>query len=63
YDHVFVMTGPELEGMHGMHGMDIAYVPCFFSFKSRGICYPCAVMHWFNHIGDKPDETAGMWMV
>ncbi|KAI6117974.1 hypothetical protein F5141DRAFT_593260 [Pisolithus sp. B1] len=20
-------------------------------------------MHWFNHIGDEPDETTGMWTV
>ncbi|KAI6040530.1 hypothetical protein EDC04DRAFT_2867574 [Pisolithus marmoratus] len=63
YDCVFVMTGLELEGMHGMHGMDIARVLHFCLFKSGGIYYPCAVMHWFHHIGDEPDETTGMWMV
>ncbi|KAI6019441.1 hypothetical protein PISMIDRAFT_75619, partial [Pisolithus microcarpus 441] len=63
YDCVFVMTGPELKGMHGMHGMDTACILCFFSIKSGGIYYPCAVVHWFNHIGDEPDETTGMWMV
>ncbi|KAI6109271.1 hypothetical protein EDD17DRAFT_1487698 [Pisolithus thermaeus] len=63
YDCVFVMTGPELEGMHSMHGMGIACILHFFSFKSGGIYYPCAVMHWFDRIGDEPDETTGMWTV
>ncbi|KAI6162666.1 hypothetical protein EDD17DRAFT_1776455 [Pisolithus thermaeus] len=51
---------PELQGMHGM---DIAHMLCFFSFKSKGICYPYAVMQWFDHIWDGPDEATGMWMV
>ncbi|KAI5998603.1 hypothetical protein EDD15DRAFT_2386521 [Pisolithus albus] len=63
YDCVFVMTGPEVEGMCGMRGMDVARVLRFFSFKSGGIYYPCAVVHWFDRIGDQPDETTGMWMV
>ena len=60
YDCVFVITDPELEGMRGM---DIARVLCFFSFKTQGKQYPCAVVHWFDHVGDMPDQTTGMWMV
>ena len=59
-DCVFVIIDPELEGMHGM---DIACVLCFFSFKTQGKRYPCAVVWWFDRIGDMPDETTGMWMV
>ncbi|KIM67665.1 hypothetical protein SCLCIDRAFT_20711 [Scleroderma citrinum Foug A] len=33
YDCVFVITDPELEGMHGM---DVARVLCFFAFKTQG---------------------------
>ena len=60
YDCVFIITNPELEGMHGM---DIAHVLCFFSFKTQRNHHCCAVVHWFDHIGDAPDEATGMWMV
>ena len=60
YDCVFIITDPELKGMHGM---DVARVLCFFVFKTQGKQYPCAVVRWFDHIGDMPDETTGMWMV
>ncbi|KIM63519.1 hypothetical protein SCLCIDRAFT_24187 [Scleroderma citrinum Foug A] len=60
YDCVFIITDPELEGMHGM---DVARVLCFFAFKTQGKQYPCAVVRWFDCIGDMPDETTGMWMV
>ncbi|KAL4068167.1 hypothetical protein J3A83DRAFT_4359936 [Scleroderma citrinum] len=60
YDCVFIITDPDLEGMHGM---DIAHVLCFFLFKFQGKQYLCAVVQWFDHIGDMPDETTGMWMV
>ena len=60
YDCVFVITDPELEGMRGM---DIARVLCFFSFKTQGKQYPCAVVRWFDRVGDMPDQTTGMWMV
>ncbi|KAI6001202.1 hypothetical protein EDD15DRAFT_2477653 [Pisolithus albus] len=60
YDCVFVITDPTLEGMWGM---DVARVLCFFSFKTRGISYPCAIVQWFDRVGEGPDETTGMWMV
>ncbi|KAI6019411.1 hypothetical protein PISMIDRAFT_106633, partial [Pisolithus microcarpus 441] len=60
YDCAFVITDPELQAMHGM---DITCMLCFFSFKSEGICYPCAVVQWFDCIGDGPDKATGMWMV
>ncbi|KAI6017379.1 hypothetical protein PISMIDRAFT_41848, partial [Pisolithus microcarpus 441] len=25
--------------------------------------YPCAVIHWFDKIGDGPDVDTGMWIV
>ncbi|KAI6139557.1 hypothetical protein BKA82DRAFT_143902 [Pisolithus tinctorius] len=60
YDCVFIITNPELEGMHGM---DVARVLCFFSFKTYSNQYHCAIVHWFDHIGDVPDEVTRMWMV
>ncbi|KIK20998.1 hypothetical protein PISMIDRAFT_12622 [Pisolithus microcarpus 441] len=60
YDCAFVITDPELEGMHGM---DVARILCFFSFKAGGIFYPCAIVRWFDRLGEAPDELTGMWMV
>jgi len=59
-DCVFVVTDPQ---MPGMRGLDIARVLCFFSFKYLGTDYPCAVVHWFDRVGDGPDEATGMWIV
>ncbi|KAI5989293.1 hypothetical protein EDD15DRAFT_2198580 [Pisolithus albus] len=60
YDCAFVITDPELEGMRGM---DVARMLCFFSFKAGGVFYPCAIVRWFDRLGDAPDELTGMWMV
>jgi len=60
YDCIFVNTASDLEGMRGL---DIARVRCFFSFAFRGILYPCALVHWFERIGNDPDEGTGMWRV
>ncbi|KAI5998467.1 hypothetical protein EDC04DRAFT_2584686 [Pisolithus marmoratus] len=34
----------------------------FFSFKHLGMEYPCAIIRWFDHVGDGPNNT-GMWVV
>ncbi|KAI6096718.1 hypothetical protein F5141DRAFT_1190959 [Pisolithus sp. B1] len=55
----------------GMLSMDVAQVHCFFSLthtngqtfhisKTLGLC---ALVCWFDHIADEPDELTGMWMV
>ncbi|OAX32884.1 hypothetical protein K503DRAFT_841082, partial [Rhizopogon vinicolor AM-OR11-026] len=49
YYYMFVNTKPEQEGMQGF---DIAWILCFFSFTFRGITYPCAVIRWFDTVGD-----------
>ncbi|KAI6045356.1 hypothetical protein EDC04DRAFT_2865429 [Pisolithus marmoratus] len=59
YDCVFVITNPH---MKGMLGLDVTCVLCFFSFKHLGMEYPCAVICWFDHVGDGPNNT-GMWVV
>ncbi|KAG2144386.1 uncharacterized protein EDB93DRAFT_1241271 [Suillus bovinus] len=43
--------------------LQIACVLCFFSFKYKFILYKCAIIHWFDVIGDAPDEDTGMWVV
>ena len=60
YDCVFVITNPELDEMCSM---DVARILCFFSFKTHRNCHHCAIVYWFDHIGDVPDEGTGMWMV
>ncbi|EMD32310.1 hypothetical protein CERSUDRAFT_58825 [Gelatoporia subvermispora B] len=44
-------------------GLRVVRVRLFFSFRYRGVRYPCALMHWFKVIGNAPDEVAGMWIV
>jgi hypothetical protein len=60
YDCLFVNTNPSAEGMCGL---DVARVRLFFSFKSRRVIYPCALVHWFSRVGDEPDPDTGMWIV
>ena len=60
YDTIFINTDPLAEGMRGL---DIARVQLFFSFSHNGTQYPCALVHWFSHVGDSPNDNTGMWMV
>lgn len=43
--------------------MDVACILCFFSFSFNGELYQCAVVHWFDQVGDRPDEATGMWTI
>ncbi|KAH9992996.1 hypothetical protein BJV74DRAFT_771309 [Russula compacta] len=45
------------------HSLDVARVYLFFSIDFHGTTYPCALVQWMSHIGGKPDEDTGMWMV
>jgi hypothetical protein len=49
--------------LEGMQGLQIAHMLCFFSSKNMFILYECAIIHWFDVIGDAPDEDIGMWVV
>ncbi|KAF8056312.1 hypothetical protein FPV67DRAFT_1431706, partial [Lyophyllum atratum] len=61
YDCVFVgNSDSDEEGFKGLHA---ARVLLFFSVKHEGKVYPCALVHWFSHIGDAPCELTGMWKV
>ncbi|KAG1739717.1 hypothetical protein EDB19DRAFT_1895443 [Suillus lakei] len=46
----------------GMQGLEVARVICFFSFKHDWEVYSCALIQWFNKIGDCADKDTGMWM-
>ncbi|KAG1893112.1 uncharacterized protein F5891DRAFT_963491 [Suillus fuscotomentosus] len=60
HDCVFVNTDSSLPGMQGL---EVARVCAFFSFRYRGRLYPCALISWFDKVGDAPDEDTGMWIV
>ncbi|KAG1722011.1 hypothetical protein EDB19DRAFT_1859531 [Suillus lakei] len=59
-DCVFVITD---SNARGMLGMDVAHVMAFFSLRQHGRPIPCAVVCWFNEVGNAPDPDTGMWMV
>ncbi|KAG2090117.1 uncharacterized protein F5147DRAFT_748270 [Suillus discolor] len=59
-DCVFAITDSDT---HGMGGMDVARVMAFFSLRQHGRQVPCAVVCWFDRVGDAPDPDTGMWMV
>lgn len=60
YDCVFIDINSTLLGMRGLQ---IARVHLFFSFHFNTTVYPCALVRWFQTIGDEPDRDTGMWMV
>ena len=60
YDCIFVETDPDAPGIAGL---DIACVHLFFSCKFNGTKYPCALVHWFSHVGQSADSGTGMWVV
>ncbi|KAG1847593.1 hypothetical protein F4604DRAFT_1975538 [Suillus subluteus] len=51
FDCVFVNTNADLD------------VLTFFSFTYKQELYSCAVVQWFDTIGDLPNEDTGMWVV
>ena len=60
YDCVFIEKDPELSGFHGLH---VARVNLFLSFRFHGVTYPCALVQWFTTYGDSPCEDTRMWQV
>jgi hypothetical protein len=65
YDCVFVNNDPDLPGFEGLY---VGQVLLLFSIKSqvhsrRDKDIPCALVQWFEVVGDKPCNLTGMWMV
>ena len=60
YDCIFVEKNPSLVGFHGLF---VAQMVLFFSFSYRNVFYPCALVKWFDVIGEEPCQSTGMWMV
>jgi hypothetical protein len=59
-DTVFVETDGD---QAGFLGMVVARVLMFFSFEYRRTSHSCALVHWFVHDEDVPDEDTTMWEV
>ncbi|TFK84482.1 hypothetical protein K466DRAFT_496496 [Polyporus arcularius HHB13444] len=59
YDTVFV----RLSDAPGMQGMVVGRVRAFLSFPYRITMYECALVEWFELVGDRPDPVTGLWMV
>lgn len=51
------------ESQPGMKGMLVARVNLFFSFQYRHTDFQCALVNWYVHTDDKPDEDTGMWIM
>ena len=47
----------------GFCGLNVAHVCTFFSVEFQGTIFPCALVHWFSHVGNEPDPVTGMWRV
>jgi hypothetical protein len=60
YDTVFVERDPTLAGIRGF---DVVRLLALFSFVWRFNYYPCALVRWFKHAADEPDDVMGMWVV
>ncbi|KAH7918492.1 hypothetical protein BV22DRAFT_1186404 [Leucogyrophana mollusca] len=58
-DYVFISTSPDDEGMRAP---EVACISCFFSFKHDHETHPCAVVRWFDKVGDTADEDTGAWI-
>lgn len=46
-----------------MHGMHVAHMKLFFSFKFKDVQYPCTLVEWFKAVGKDPDEDTSMWII
>ncbi len=51
FDCVFVETDGQLDGFRGLH---VARIKLFFSFKLQGHFVSCALVHWFESVGEGP---------
>jgi hypothetical protein len=60
FDTAFVECDPTRPGIRGL---DVVRLCALFSFVWRGDYYPCALVRWFTHVAEEPDEVMGMWVV
>jgi hypothetical protein len=60
YDCAFLSINPDI---WGMLGMSVMCVHLFFSFKCKGVSYPCALVHWYKWLQEQPDDNTGLWIL
>jgi hypothetical protein len=60
YDCAFLSVDPDVRGMLGM---TVVRVRLFFSFKCEGVSYPCALVHWYKRLRERPDDDTGLWIL
>ncbi|KAH9168314.1 hypothetical protein EDB89DRAFT_1855662 [Lactarius sanguifluus] len=60
FNTAFVKRDPRLPGVRGF---DVVRLRALFSFVCEDKYYPCALIRWFMHVGDVPDEVTGLWVV
>jgi hypothetical protein len=60
YDCMFIDGGLNSPVMQGLRAVRVLL---FFSFCSDSVVYPCALVQWFEIVGNEPDQDVGMWMV
>ncbi|KAI0666178.1 hypothetical protein C8Q78DRAFT_1072649 [Trametes maxima] len=59
YDTVLVQLSED----SGFRGMSVGRVRTFISFSYGITLYECALLEWFEAVGDHPDPVTGMWIV
>ncbi|KAF8123085.1 hypothetical protein EV363DRAFT_1404165 [Boletus edulis] len=59
FDCAFVNANPETVPMNGL---EVIRILAFFSFHFQGNYYPCAAVHWYDRVGDEPDNDTWMWL-
>ncbi|KZT29788.1 hypothetical protein NEOLEDRAFT_1055280 [Neolentinus lepideus HHB14362 ss-1] len=52
-----------VKGTSAVSQFDIGRVFLFFSFQFGEEKFQCALIHWFDWVGDAPDADTGMWIV
>jgi len=60
HDTVFVERDPTIPGIRGL---DVVQLLALFSFTLLGEYHHCALVRWFTHVADEPDDIMGMWVV
>jgi hypothetical protein len=59
-DTVLLQDNPDEDGMRGMV---VGRVLRFMSIPHASVEYPCALVEWFERVGQNPDPLTGLWRV
>ncbi|TFK61918.1 hypothetical protein BDN72DRAFT_863235 [Pluteus cervinus] len=62
-DCVFVQKPNRSRSHGGFKDLEVAQVQAFLSFEHEACLYPCALVCWFEKVGDAPCPVTRMWRV